>query len=102
MTSFGIRNEYGEKGLVLGHFKKPNGLLALDARERLKKLAERVAGLYEVEKRLDGHTGSRKTRGAVHDFLINRNNAGQRRSLLGGHSFRVMPRSLVLQATLNL
>jgi len=64
-------------------------LLALDARERLKELVESIASLYEVEKRLHGHTSSRKTRGAVHSLLINRHNVGQRRSLLRGHSLRV-------------
>ena len=78
-----------EKGLIPANFNEPNGLLALDARERLEELVESVAGLYEVEKSLDGHTGSRKTRGAVHNLLINRQNVGQRRSLLRGHSFKV-------------
>ena len=78
-----------KKGLILGHFKEPNRLLALNARERLEELVEGVSGLYEVEKRLDGHASSRKTRGAVHDLRVNRHNISQRRSLLRGHSFKV-------------
>jgi hypothetical protein len=56
--------------------KETNGLLALDAGERLKELVESIAGLYEVQERLDGHTGSGKTRRAVHDLLVNGHNAG--------------------------
>jgi hypothetical protein len=56
-------------------------MLAADARERLKELAESVAGLYEGEKRLDGHTRSRKTRSAVHDLLVNRDNPAARTSV---------------------
>jgi hypothetical protein len=63
-------------------------LLALDARERLKELVKGVAGLDEVQERLYGHTSSRKTRGAVHDLLVDRHNVGQCRSLVRGHSFK--------------
>jgi len=59
-TSSRILSELVKKGLIPGHFKETNRLLALDTRERLKELVESVAGLYEIEKRPGGHASSRK------------------------------------------
>jgi hypothetical protein len=43
----------------------------------------------EIEESLDGHTGSGKAGGAVHDLFVDGDDAGQCRSLLRGHNFKV-------------